>query len=142
MQITFRSAFSLLACVLFAGCAGVSSTRIIGDAAGAAGGAFLGNKLGKGKSLYTAVGGAGGVLLSETLQAGSTSRAKKSYAEGYEKGRSDSIKRQYQALNERQRFAPQSDDAAHLRLFDVPLPEREQNGVILAPGTATLRIQE
>ncbi len=120
MQITSRFVFSFVACALLGGCAGVSSTRIVGDT----------------------VGAGGGLLLSETLQAGSTSHAKKSYAEGYEKGRSDSIKRQYQALNERQRFAPQSDDAAHLRLFDVPLPEREQNGVILAPGTATLRIQE
>lgn len=48
----------------------------------------------------------------------------------------------FEHCEERIRFAPQSDDAAHLRLFDVRLPEREQNGVILAPGTATLRIQE
>jgi uncharacterized protein YcfJ len=142
MQITSRFVFSLVACALLGGCAGVSSTRIVGNTVGAAGGALLGKTLGKGSSLSTALGAGGGLLLSETLQAGSTSHAKKSYAEGYEKGRSDSIKRQYQALNERQRFAPQSDDATHLRLFDVPLPEREQNGVILAPGTATLRIQE
>lgn len=155
MQITSRFVFSLVACVLFGGCAGVGSTRIVGDTVGAACGALLGKTLGQGSSLTTALGAGGGLLLSETLQAGSrfdglkapsvsrgTSHAKKSHAAGYEKGRSDSIKRQYQALNERQRFAPQSDDAAHLRLFDVPLPEREQNGVILAPGTATLRIQE
>ena len=86
------------------------------------------------------------MLLSESLQAGSRSSAQKSYAAGYEKGQSDSAKRQYQALTGRQRLAPQSDYAAHLRLFDVRFarlfPEREQNGVILAPGTATLRIQQ
>ena len=71
-----------------------------------------------------------------------SARGAKECSAGYEKGQSDSAKRQYQALTERQRLAPQSDDAAHLRLFDVPLPEREQGGVILAPGTATLRIQQ
>ena len=142
MHITSRLVLPILACALLGGCAGGSTTRIVGDTAGAAGGALLGHKLGNGNSDYTALSAGGGVLLSESLQAGSKSSAQKSYAAGYEKGQSDSAKRQYQALTERQRLAPQSDDAAHLRLFDVPLPEREQNGVILAPGTATLRIQQ
>ena len=128
--------------LLFTGCAGVNSTPLIGDTAGAAGGALIGHKLGKGKPLSIALGAGGGVLLGESLHAGSRASAEKAYVAGYEKGQSDSAKRQYQALTERQRLAPQSDDAVHLRLFDVPLPEREQNGVILAPGTATLRIQQ
>ena len=142
MHNTSRLVLPFLACALLGGCAGVSATRIVGDTAGAAGGALLGHKLGKGNSLYTALGAGGGVLLSESLQSGSRGSAQKSYAAGYEKGQSDSAKRQYQALVERQRLAPQSDDAAHLRLFDVPVPVGEQNGVILAPGTATLRIQQ
>ena len=39
-------------------------------------------------------------------------------------------------------FGPQGDDRMHVRSIDVPLPERQENGVILAPGTATIRIQE
>jgi hypothetical protein len=81
-------------------------------------------------------------LLSEALQAGSNASTRKSYDAGYEKGRSDAAKQQYQALNERQRISPQSDDAPDVRLLEVPLPEREENGVILAPSTATLRVQE
>ena len=146
MHNTSGLVLPLLTCALLGGCAGVSATRIVGNTAGAAGGALLGHKLGKGNLLYTALGADGGVLLSESLQAGSTAAAQKSYAVGYEKGQSDSAKRQYQALTERQRVAPQSDDAVHLRLFDVRFarlfPEREQNGVILAAGTATLRIQQ
>ena len=99
------------------------------EAVSAADGALLGHKLGKGKPLSAALGAGGGVLLGESLQAGGKSSAQKFYAAGYENGQSDSAKRQYQALTERQRIAPQSDDAAHLRLFDVPLPEREQNSV-------------
>jgi hypothetical protein len=92
--------------------------------------------------LFTTIGAGGGALLSEALQAGSSAAARKSYDTGYEKGRSDAAKQQYQALNERQRISPQSDDAPDVRLLEVPLPEREENGVILAPSTATLRVQE
>ena len=132
----------LLASALLSGCAGVSPTRIVGNTIGGAGGALIGHILGKGNPVAAALGGGAGVLASEALQAGSNSAQKKSYATGYEKGRSDSAKQQFQALNERQRFAPQADEAAHLRLLEVLLPERQSNGVTLAPSTATLRIQD
>ena len=101
-----------------------------------------GQALKKGDPLFTTIGAGGGALLSEALQAGSNASARKSYDAGYEKGRSDAAKQQYQALNERQRISPQSDDAPDVRLLEVPLPEREENGVILAPSTATLRVHE
>ena len=93
-------------------------------------------------ALTTTLGAGAGVLMSEALQAGSNSAQQKSYVAGYEKGQSDAAKRQWQTLNERQRIAPDADDAAHLRLFEGPLPERRVNGVTFAPATATLRIQE
>jgi hypothetical protein len=114
---------------------------VIGDTAGAAGGALVGHALSKGNPLITAAGAGAGVLLSETLQAGSNASAKKSYNEGYEKGRSDSAKQRFQSLTDKQRLGPQSN-ADSVRLLDVPLPEREENGVILAPSTTTIRIQE
>jgi hypothetical protein len=49
---------------------------------------------------------------------------------------------QFQTLIDRQRTGPQLDDRGHVRLLEVPLPERQENGVILAPSTATIRIQE
>ena len=39
-------------------------------------------------------------------------------------------------------FGPQGDDRMYVRSVEVPLPERQENGVILAPTTATIRIQE
>ena len=133
---------SVFAGALLTGCAGVSPTRIIGDTVGAAGGALIGNKLSNGNPLITAAAAGGGVLLSESLQAGSTASAKKAYDAGYDKARSDAAKQQYHDLNDRQRFGPQGDDRMHVRSVEVPLPEREENGVILAPSTATIRIQE
>ena len=127
---------------MLASCAGVTPTRIIGDTVGAAGGALIGSKLSNGNPLITAASAGGGVLLSESLQAGSKASANKAYDAGYEKARSDSAKQQFQTLIDRQRTGPQLDDRAHVRLLDVPLPERQENGVILAPSTATIRIQE
>ena len=141
MKIQLAIYTTAVACAL-SGCAGVSPTRIIGNTVGAAGGAFLGHRLAKGNPLFTTIGAGGGALLSEALQAGSNASTRKSYDAGYEKGRSDAAKQQYQTLNERQRIEPQSDDLPDVHLLEVPLPEREENGVILAPSTATLRIQE
>ena len=142
MQLSPAFILSLAACAIFSGCAGVSPTRLIGNTAGAAGGALLGHTLGKGDVLTTTLGAGAGALLSEGLQSASSSAQQKSYVAGYERGQSDAAKRQFQALNERQRIAPQAEDAAHLRLFEVPLPERRINGVTFAPATATIRIQE
>ena len=127
--------------LLFTGCAGTSPTRLVGDTIGAAGGALLGNTIGKKNPLATAAGAGAGLLLSESLQAGSAAAAKKSYAAGYEKGRSDSAKQQYQTLIEQQR-QPASGAEQPATLFDIPLPEREVGGAILTPSTRTLRIQE
>jgi hypothetical protein len=129
------------ACIL-ASCAGVSPTRIIGDTVGAAGGALIGNKLSHGNSLITAAGAGAGALLSESLQAESKASSNKAYDAGYEKARSDSAKQQFQTLIDRQRTGLQLDDREHVRPLEVPLPERQENGVILAPSTATIRIQE
>jgi len=142
MHILSRFVLPLLVCALLGGCAGFGPTRIIGDTVGVAGGALLGSTLSKGNPLITAAGAAGGLLTSEALQAGSNAAHKNSYASGYEKGRSDAAKQQYQTLIDRQRTPPDADEAANVRLLEVPLPERDVNGVTLAPTTATIRIQE
>ena len=133
---------SLFAAAMLTSCADVSPTRVIGDTTGAVGGALIGHAISKGNPLITAAGAGAGVLVSETLQGASNAHAKKSYTEGYEKGRSDSAKQRFQSLIDKQRTGAQSSDAASVRLLEVPLPEREQNGVIFAPSTATIRIQE
>lgn len=133
---------SLFVSAMLTSCAGVSPTRIIGDTVGAGGGALIGSKLSNGNPFITAASAGGGVLLSESLQAGSNAAARKAYDAGYEKARSDAAKQQFQTLNDRQRLGPQGDDRMRLRSVEVPLPERQENGVILAPTTATIRIQE
>ena len=115
---------------------------MIGNTVGAAGGAFLGHTLGKGDPLFTTIGAGSGALLSEALQAGSSAAAQKSHDAGYEKGRA-------MLPSSNTKLSPSGNeshlsqyDVPDVRLLDVPLPEREENGVILAPTTAILRIQE
>src|SRR5437762_14226716 len=104
---------SLFAGVMLTSCAGVSPTRIIGDTVGAAGGALIGNKLSNGNPLITAASAGGGVLLSESLQAGSKASANKAYDAGYEKARSDSAKQQFTLLIDQQRTEPTLNAGAH-----------------------------
>ena len=132
---------AIILAALFTGCASTSLTRLIGNSIGAAGGALLGSTLGKRDPLAAAAGAGAGLLLSESLHAGSTAAANKSYAAGYEKGRSDSAKQQYHTLIEQQRQSVGGTDEP-ATLFDIPLPEREVDGAILKPSTRTLRIQE
>jgi hypothetical protein len=61
MQIKSRFVLSLLASAVITGCADVIPTRLIGDTAGAASGAFLGHALGKDSPLITAAGAGAGV---------------------------------------------------------------------------------
>lgn len=119
----------------------MSPTRVATNGLGSAGGALLGHTFGKGNPLLTAAGAGAGVLIGETLHAGSTRANEKSYAAGYEKGRSDTAKQHYQSLIEQQRQPADSTDET-VSLFEVPLPEREVDGAIHKPGTKTLRIQE
>lgn len=140
MKIQLIVTTTLIA-VLFTGCAGTSPTRLVGNTIGVAGGALLGSTLGKQNPLATAAGAGAGLLLSESLHAGSTHAADKSYVAGYEKGRSDSAKQQYHTLIERQRD-PAGGAEEPATLFDIPLPEREVGGAILKPSTRTLHIQE
>lgn len=123
---------------LLTGCAG--ATRIATGALGAGVGGVAGNILGKGNPLATAAGAAGGVLLSETLNAASSANANKAMLEGYNKGRSDAVKQQYWIMQSQQRSM--LDTQEDVSLFDIPLPEQQIDGALLRPRSATLRLHE
>ena len=125
---------TLILSVALAGC---SSTRIPGDAAGAAAGALLAHSVSDGNPAATAVGAAGGVLLSEGLHLAARKQSDKAFAHGYEKGRSDAVKQQYWLYVSSQRNQPKS-----VRLLPIEIPEQRIDGVTLNPSTRYLRIEE
>ena len=130
----------LIATMLLAGCAG--TTRVVTDTVAAGGGAFAGNELGKGNPLITAAGAGAGVLLGETLNYANDNNAKKAYATGFDKGRSDAVKQQYWVMINQQKAAEGHEFDEPISLYDIPVPEQQIDGVILKPTIKTLRIEE
>ncbi len=131
--------FVLFACVvcLFTGCA---ATRPISDTALGAGGAYLGHELSNGDPLATAVGAAGGVILSEGLHFAAKKQSDKAWQGGYNRGRSDAVKQQYWLYVAMQQQANSRN--SHVRLYEVHLPEQVIDGVIFQPTTQFLRIEQ
>jgi hypothetical protein len=136
--ITHASKLVLMTLVagLFAGCA---ATRPISDVALGAGGAYLGHELSHGDPLISAVGAAGGVVVSEGLHYAAKKQSDKAYAAGYDKGKSDAVKQQYWLYVSLQK---QRDQGGSVRLYPVQLPEQRIDGVTFQPSTKLLRIEE
>ena len=124
--------------LLLTGCA---ATRPISDLAMGAGGAALASEFSHGNPAITAVGAAGGVLVSEGLHYASQKQAGNAYTTGYEKGRSDAVKQQYWILvNQQKEKAEQNQE--NVRYYEIPVPEQTIDGAILNPTTKLLRIEE
>ena len=134
--LAFKTFLGVLVAGLFSGC---SAMRPIDDAALGAGGAFLGNELSHGNPIATVGGAAGGVLVSEGLHYAAKTQAAKSYANGYDKGKSDAVKQQYWLYVSMQH---QRNHDSSVRLYPVQLPEQRIDGVTFQPSTKYLRIEE
>ena len=136
IHLTFETLLCAAFIGLFSGC---SAMRPIDDAALGAGGAFLGNELSHGNPIATVGGAAGGVLVSEGLHYAAKTQADKSFANGYDKGKSDAVKQQYWLYVSMQH---QRNQDSGVRLYPVQLPEQRIDGVTFQPSTKYLRIEE
>ena len=138
--LALTSSAVLLAAISLTGCT-APQLRTGGDVVGAAGGGIIANKLSHGNPWITAAGAGGGALIADV--AGSQIEHAQDSAEktGYQRGQSDATKELYwaqQALQKRQ----DGEDQGQVSLYDIPLPETNEQGAILAPRTRTLRIEE
>lgn len=97
----------LAALGLLTGCAGME--RPLTDAALGAGGGYLASELSDGNPAITAAGAVGGVALGEGIHALRTRAQRKSFADGYTRGRADGIKAVYWNLVEQQRHGVRSE---------------------------------
>ncbi len=132
--------FILLSLSALALCSCSSASRLITSTLGAAGGAAIGHGLSDGDPLFTAAGAGGGFLLSETLNRSQDKKVKKSFTEGYDKGRSDAVKQQYWLLVDQQKQGWGYE--GEVSLYEFPLPESGPDGSLFHPGsTRTLRIE-
>jgi hypothetical protein len=138
MKIILPISLSILSIIL-SSCAGLQHGRIAADTLAGAGGALLANKLSNGDAAWTAAGAGAGVLLSEGVQQVTQAKTLKAFEQGYDKGRSDTVKQQYWMMADSQKGA--SDDAS-FSTYNIPIPEQNVDGALLLPSIQTLRVQE
>jgi len=124
--------------IFLCGCS--SLTQPATDVAMGAGGGALADYFSNGNPALTAAGAAGGVAVSEGLGYVERKEQSDAYLNGYEKGRSDTVKQQYWILVSQQKNpANQSGD---VRYYEIQIPEQTIDGVTLEPTTKYLRIQQ
>ena len=97
----------LLVLCLLTGCAGME--RPLTDAALGAGGGYLASELSDGNPAVSAAGAVGGGALGEGIHALKTRSERKSFSDGYRRGRADGIKQIYWNLVDQQRNASRSE---------------------------------
>ncbi len=119
-----------------AGCA--NPARSLTDVGGAAGGAYLGNRLSGGKAWGAAAGGAGGVALSEGAWYLAERARDQAFKAGVAKAKSDAAKEVYWSKQRDQRPTA----TPPVLLYPINLPEQEIDGVIYQPSTRVLRINQ
>ncbi len=79
------------------------------------------------------------MLVSEGLHYAAKTQADKSYANGYDKGKSDAVKQQYWLYVSMQH---QRNPDSGVHLYPVQLPAQRIDGVTFQPSTKYLRIAE
>jgi hypothetical protein len=137
---------AVAAALILPGCAGTrgngaGARRIAINSMAAGAGALAAHRISGGSALGTAAGAGAGVLLGEALEYAADAKSREAYIRGFDKGRSDAAKAQYWIMVNQHR-APGGGASGEARFYEVPFPEREVDGVILTPGTRTLRIEE
>lgn len=126
-------------CVILILLCGCAATRPISDAAAGAGGGALAAQFSNGNPGVTAAGAAGGVLVSEGLQYAANKKAQTAYNNGYDKGRGDAVKQQYWLMVNQQKGVNQPGG---VRYYEIRLPERKVDGVILEPTTQYIPVEQ
>ena len=128
----------LLSIVFLSAC----TTDTLYDVGGAAVGGLAGNEIGDGDPLITAAGAGVGVL-GTTFVRGQAAKARdKSFNDGYNKGRSDSIKQQYWIRQNLQKELSDKENESKVSYVPYSSPQRQlQDGTILEPQTHYIRVE-
>lgn len=118
-------------------CACVGCARFLSTAGGSAAGALVGHTASHGSPLGTAAGAAGGALVSEGVWAWKTRAEKKSFDDGYVRGRADAVKSNYWHLQN-----PPAETGPRYRRLQLTIPARREGGVLYEAQTTTIIIAE
>ncbi len=133
----------LLATFLLCNCNSVP--RAVTNAAMAGTGAFVGHELSDGEPEGALIGAAAGVVAGEALNHSRESGNAKAYQSGYDKGRSDEVKRLYWIQKNLHRDAYGDGGSSGLTpsYYEVPVPEHiHSDGTIIEPHTEIIEVLE
>ena len=138
MRMLNKFLFAILSSALLSAC----STDMLYDAGGAAVGGLASNALGDGDPLITAAGAGIGVLGSGLVRGQAKKARDKSFEDGYNKGRSDSIKQQYWIRQNLQKELAENENATRVSYVPFSTPERQlSDGTILEAQTHYIRVE-
>ncbi len=120
--------FPVVLLALFPGC----SSRAVYDTGAAAAGAGIGYMASDGDPLLTVAGAAGGVLISEGIQASVGTAKRNEYSRGYDRAQSDATKSLYWAQQRSKKPDPAATPQTKYSYYEVPSPTTVQtpNGAV------------
>lgn len=138
MRMLNNLSLLLLSLVLLSAC----TTDTLYDVGGAAVGGLAGNILSDGDPLMTAAGAGVGVLGSSLVRGQAAKSRVKSFDDGYNKGRSDSIKQQYWIRQNLQKELADKENDTRVSYVPITAPERQlSDGTILEAQTHYIRVE-
>jgi hypothetical protein len=143
LHTKFISICGVLSLVVHSGCTGLpdAATNTITGATGA----YIGHEISDGEPLGAVVGAAGGVVAGALVNASRKRTEKKAYVSGYDKGRSDEVKRLYwiqKRLHEGDEFGV-GGSSLMPAFYEVPVPEHvNSDGTIIEAHTQVIEVLE
>ena len=130
---------NLLILILPAFLTGCGTTEGLYDAGGAAAGGAVAAELTHGNPIYTAIGAAGGAVVTDAVQKQAGNRVNKAYNAGYSLGKSDAVKQDYWVQQSMQK--PAEDSTRTVRYYPVPAPD-PQDGTKETPHDVYIPVVE
>ncbi|MCB1095972.1 MAG: hypothetical protein KDN22_10395 [Verrucomicrobiae bacterium] len=133
---------TVIVMIILASCA--SMPRAATNAMTAGTGAFIGHELSDGEPVGALLGAATGVVAGELLNHSRETGKVKAYTSGYDKGRSDEVKRLYWV----QRNLHRGDEFGGVgsltpSYYEIPVPEHiSSDGTIIEPHTEIIEVLE
>jgi hypothetical protein len=119
---------------MFTGC----SSRSLYDGLGAGVGGLAGYHFSDGNPYITAASAAGGVIVAEAIQNSAEKGKAEVFKQGYDKGQSDAVKRQYWIARNLHKKNP--DDP--LTYYSIPIEPEPNADIQLVPHERTLSFVE
>ena len=140
MKNRWRRLFALGLISLLVSCSSTKQAATNALLGGA--GAYIGNEITDGEPVGALLGAAGGVAAGSLLNHWDENGKRNSFQSGYEKGRSDEIKRLYW-IQKRMHEGESLGDGLYRSYYEIPVSEHvASDGTVIEPHTQVVEVVE